>query len=55
METITLRESNAIIAAINYAIDMLPSREDLYQEYSREELRELEKKIYNLHHSSKIK
>lgn len=52
---ITLRESNAIIAAINYAIDMLPSNEDLYQKFSKEELRELENKIYNLYHCSKIK
>jgi len=42
---ITIREANMLISAIEYAIDMLPNHEDLYRQYSREELREFQQKL----------
>lgn len=46
---ITLREANMLMSAIEYTIDMLPSHEDLYGKYSREELIEFQQKLKELY------
>lgn len=45
---ITPRESYMIMDAISYAIDMLPSHEKLYDNYTRDELKKCAQQFANL-------